>query len=50
MVGFARGMIYNPRWPWHAAIELGMEPTFPLQYERARPAMRTTDILRAKRD
>ena len=28
VVALARGMIYNPRWPWHAAIELGVEPTF----------------------
>ena len=50
VVALARGMIYNPRWPWHAAIELGVEPTFPRQYERAHPAMRSTDFLKAKRD
>ena len=22
MVALARGMIFNPRWPWHAAIRL----------------------------
>jgi 2,4-dienoyl-CoA reductase-like NADH-dependent reductase (Old Yellow Enzyme family) len=49
-VALARGMIYNPRWPWHAAVELGVEPTFPVQYERAHPAMRKTDFLKAKRD
>ncbi len=50
MVALARGMIFNPRWPWHAAIELGAEPDFPVQYERAHPAMRKTDFLKAKRD
>jgi 2,4-dienoyl-CoA reductase-like NADH-dependent reductase (Old Yellow Enzyme family) len=50
MIALARGMIYNPRWPWHAAIELGVEPSFPAQYERAHPAMRRTDFLKAKRD
>ena len=50
MVALARGMIFNPRWPWHAAIELGAEPTFPVQYERAHPAMRSGDFLKAKRD
>ncbi len=50
MVALARGMLYNPRWPWHAAIELGEEPSFPVQYERAHPAMRKTDFLKAKRD
>ena len=50
MVALARGMLYNPRWPWHAAIELGVEPTFPPQYERAHPAMRKGDFLKARRD
>ena len=50
MVALGRGMLYNPRWPWHAAIELGEEPTFPVQYERSHPAMRRGDFLRAKRD
>lgn len=50
MVSLARGMLFNPRWTWHAAIELGDEPTFPVQYERAHPAMRVTDFLKAKRD
>lgn len=50
MVALARGMIFNPRWPWHAAIELGVEPNFPVQYERAHPAMRRIDFLKAKRD
>lgn len=50
IIALARGMIYNPRWPWHAAIELGVEPAFPVQYERAHPAMRSTDFLKAKRD
>lgn len=49
-VALARGMLFNPRWPWHAAIELGEEPSFPVQYERAHPAMRATDFLKAKRD
>ena len=34
-VAIARGMLYDPRWPWHAAHELGIEPHFPPQYERA---------------
>lgn len=34
-VAIARGMLYDPRWPWHAAHELGVEPSFPPQYERA---------------
>jgi 2,4-dienoyl-CoA reductase-like NADH-dependent reductase (Old Yellow Enzyme family) len=50
MVALARGMLFNPRWPWHAALALGEEPTFPVQYERAHPAMRLGDFLKAKRD
>ncbi len=34
-VAIARGMLYDPRWPWHAARDLGAEPRFPPQYERA---------------
>lgn len=34
-VAIGRGMLYNPRWPWHAAYALGEEPQFPPQYERA---------------
>ena len=50
MIALARGILYDPRWPWHAAVELGVEPSFPVQYERAHPAMRRTDFLKAKRD
>ncbi|MBI4192740.1 MAG: NADH:flavin oxidoreductase/NADH oxidase [Betaproteobacteria bacterium] len=50
MVALARVMLFNPRWPWHAAIELGEEPSIPPQYERAHPAMRRMDFLKAKRD
>lgn len=49
MVALGRGMLYNPRWPWHAAIELGEEPTFPPQYARSHPAMRTGDFLAPRR-
>ena len=34
-VAIARGMLYDPRWPWHAAYKLGAKPKFPAQYERA---------------
>jgi len=34
-VAIARGMLYDPRWPWHAAFELGEAPNYPQQYERA---------------
>lgn len=48
LIGLARAMLFNPRWPWHAALELGADPVFPPQYERAHPAMRGGDFLAAK--
>jgi 2,4-dienoyl-CoA reductase-like NADH-dependent reductase (Old Yellow Enzyme family) len=49
LVGLARTMLYNPRWPWHAAVELGEEFYYPKQYERAHPAMQGGDFLRPAR-
>ncbi len=40
MVALARGFLWNPRWAWHAALELGATPRMPPQYLRARPAGR----------
>jgi len=37
MVALARGMLYDPRWPWHAAAELGAEVAYPNQYLRCQP-------------
>ncbi len=36
-IALARGMLYNPRWPWHAAAELGAEVSAPHQYWRSQP-------------
>ncbi len=38
MVALARGMLYNPRWVWHAAAELGEQVDAPVQFWRALPA------------
>ena len=38
MVALARGLLYDPRWPWHAAETLGAEASYPIQYDRSRPA------------
>ena len=38
MVALARGLLYDPRWAWHAAEALGAEAAYPLQYERSRPS------------
>jgi len=40
MVSLARGFLWDPRWGWHAALELGVTPRMPQQYMRARPAGR----------
>jgi 2,4-dienoyl-CoA reductase-like NADH-dependent reductase (Old Yellow Enzyme family) len=36
-VSLARAMLYDPRWPWHAAAELGAHVTAPKQYWRSQP-------------
>jgi NADPH2 dehydrogenase len=38
MVALARGMLYDPRWGWHAAAELGGEVYAPPQYWRSQPS------------
>lgn len=37
MVALARGMLYDPRWGWHAAAELGAHVDAPPAYWRAPP-------------
>jgi len=37
MVALARGMLYDPRWAWHAAAQLGGEVFAPPQYWRSQP-------------
>lgn len=36
-VALARGILYNPRWPWHAARKLGARVAIPRQYWMAPP-------------
>nr|WP_051012898.1 NADH:flavin oxidoreductase/NADH oxidase [Gallaecimonas xiamenensis] len=36
-VALARGMLYNPRWPWHAAAKLGAKLKVSPQYLRSEP-------------
>lgn len=36
-VALARGLLWNPRWVWHAAAALGGAVTPPAQYGRAAP-------------
>jgi 2,4-dienoyl-CoA reductase-like NADH-dependent reductase (Old Yellow Enzyme family) len=37
LIALARGLLYDPRWPWHAAAELGVELSYPNQYQRCQP-------------
>ncbi|MDI7774266.1 NADH:flavin oxidoreductase/NADH oxidase [Asticcacaulis sp. EMRT-3] len=37
LVALARAMLYDPRWPWHAAAELGAQIDAPAQYWRSAP-------------
>ena len=36
-VALARAMLYDPRWPWHAAAKLGASVKVPPQYWRSQP-------------
>jgi NADPH2 dehydrogenase len=38
MIALARAMLYDARWPWHAAAELGATVDAPPQYWRSQPA------------
>jgi len=38
MVALARGMMYDPRWAWHAAEELGVETSYSRMYARCEPS------------
>ena len=39
MVAVARGFLYEPRWTWRAAHELGADGNYPPQYARANPKL-----------
>ncbi len=36
-IALARAMLYDPRWPWHAAAKLGAQVVAPKQYWRSQP-------------
>ncbi len=38
LVALARGMLYDPRWAWHAAQELWVDLEYPPQYRRCLPS------------
>jgi len=37
MIALARTVLYDPRWPWHAAAALGAKVRAPAQYNRSWP-------------
>ncbi len=37
LVAMARAMMFDPRWAWHAAKELGAETAYPERYKRCAP-------------
>ena len=37
LVALARAMLWDPRWPWHAAAALGAQVHAPMPYWRSAP-------------
>ena len=50
LVALGRAMLYNPRWPWHAAEKLGGQVFYPVQYDRAHPSMRRNNAFIVQRE
>jgi 2,4-dienoyl-CoA reductase-like NADH-dependent reductase (Old Yellow Enzyme family) len=48
LVALARAMLWNPRWPWHAAATLGAQIHAPKQYWRSAPRDTANVIADAK--
>ena len=40
LIAIARGAIYDPRWAWHAAEELGAETEYAPKYRAGHPSLR----------
>jgi 2,4-dienoyl-CoA reductase-like NADH-dependent reductase (Old Yellow Enzyme family) len=38
LIALARAMLYDPRWPWHAAAHFGASVAAPKQYLRSQPS------------
>ncbi len=38
LIALARGILFDPRWPWHAAAHLGGKVRAPNQYLRSQPS------------
>ncbi len=46
LVALARGMLWDPRWVWKAALELGAEIELPAPYARCNPALRAKPFVK----
>ena len=42
LIALARGFLYDPRWAWHAAAQLGGSVSAPPQYWRSQPSTQKT--------
>ncbi|HEY3783826.1 MAG TPA: NADH:flavin oxidoreductase/NADH oxidase [Steroidobacteraceae bacterium] len=42
LIALARAILYDPRWPWHAAAHLGAHVRAPEQYLRSQPQQHRT--------
>ncbi|MGB3407595.1 MAG: NADH:flavin oxidoreductase/NADH oxidase [Jannaschia sp.] len=45
MVALARGMLWDPRWAWKAAVALDEEISLPAPYARCNPKLRSTPFV-----
>ena len=48
LVALARAMLWDPRWPWHAAAALGAQVAAPPQYWRSAPREAASALANAK--
>ena len=48
LVALARAMLWDPRWPWHAAAALGAQVEAPKPYWRSAPREAAKVIAHAK--
>ena len=46
-IALARGILYDPRWPWHAAASLGAQATVAPQYLRSAPREHAASFVQA---
>jgi 2,4-dienoyl-CoA reductase-like NADH-dependent reductase (Old Yellow Enzyme family) len=48
LIALARAILYDPRWPWHAAAHFGATVVAPNQYLRSQPSRYRDLLARAK--